>query len=150
MLNTNDWQGASGQFLVDSQALLYKLEECISHLELIGDDEDAVRCLIATLGNLGAQAREARVGSIEAFCGRLSTLLSAVGSGQPLHSEARNVLKNCLTLIAWQLELIDLRTGELPLDSDEQQDLLDRLAQACGLPESAVNPQAPAVTHGPA
>lgn len=137
MLNSNDWQGTSGQFLEDSQALLYKLEECISHLELIGDDEDAVSCLIATLDSLGSQARQAGVASLETFSGRLSAVLSAPGSGRPLQDEARSVLKNCLTLIAWQLELIDPRTGELPLDSDEQQDLLDRLAHACGLSELA-------------
>lgn len=150
MLNSNDWQGTCGQFIVDSQALLYKLEECISHLELIGDDEDAVTCLIATFGKLDTQAREAGVGSIETFCGRLASVLSAHGTGQPLANEALTILKNCLTLVAWQLELIDPRTGELPLDSDEQQELLDGLARACGLPESAASTQAAAVTCRPA
>lgn len=34
MLSNNDWQHKHDQFLSTSQALLYKSEECLSHLEL--------------------------------------------------------------------------------------------------------------------
>jgi chemotaxis protein histidine kinase CheA len=135
MLNSNDWQETYGQFLTDSQVLLHKLEECISHLELIGDDEDAVACMVTTFDRLGAQASQASVDSIAAFASRLSGLLSGSDSSGELSREALTVLKSCLTLIAWQLELLDPRTGELPLDGDEQQDLLDNLAGACGVTE---------------
>ncbi len=40
MLNSNEWQQKHDQFLSNSQSLLYKSEECLSHLEMIGDDED--------------------------------------------------------------------------------------------------------------
>jgi hypothetical protein len=41
-----------------------------------------------------------------------------------LHDQALDALNNCLTLLAWQLELIDTRTGELSLDESEQTSLI--------------------------
>jgi hypothetical protein len=128
MLNSNDWQDTYGQFLIESQALLHKSEECLSHLELIGEDEDAIACLLATLDKLTAQAEQASVDCIADFSRQLGQLLRAHGTGS---TDALPTLKRCLTLISWQLELIDPRTGELPLDSDEQQELLDKFAGVC-------------------
>ena len=41
-----------------------------------------------------------------------------------LHDQALDALHDCLTLLAWQLELIDIRTGELGLDDSEQTSLI--------------------------
>lgn len=41
-----------------------------------------------------------------------------------LHDQALEALHACLTLLAWQLELIDTRTGELALDDTEQTTLI--------------------------
>lgn len=128
MLNSNDWHDTYGRFLAESQALLYKSEECISHLELIGDDEDAIVCLLATLDTLTIQAEQASVACIADFSRQLGCLLKANGTGS---TDALPTLKSCLTLMSWQIELIDPRTGELPMDSDEQQELLERLAGVC-------------------
>jgi hypothetical protein len=49
-----------------------------------------------------------------------------------LHDEALDALKNCLTLIAWQLELIDQNTGQLSLDEAEQTSLIEAFAFQVG------------------
>jgi hypothetical protein len=49
-----------------------------------------------------------------------------------LHDEALSALKDCLTLIAWQLELIDQKTGQLSLDESEQTTLIEAFAFQVG------------------
>ncbi|MNE74209.1 hypothetical protein D3C80_1702700 [compost metagenome] len=49
-----------------------------------------------------------------------------------LHDEALDALKDCLTLIAWQLELIDQKTGQLSLDETEQASLIEAFAFQVG------------------
>ncbi|MDF2642478.1 MAG: hypothetical protein K0R45_1750 [Pseudomonas sp.] len=139
MLNSNDWHETHGQFLIDSQALLFKSEECLSHLELFGEDEDAATCLPATLNRLSELAANASVDSIADFSRQLAVVLERHGAGTPLPRDALLVIKSCLTLMSWQLELIDPRTGELPMDGDEQRELLDRLADTCSVTDSATN-----------
>ena len=55
-----------------------------------------------------------------------------------LHDEALSALKDCLTLIAWQLELIDQKTGQLSLDESEQTTLIE--AFACQVGQSQFRP----------
>ncbi|MNC70083.1 hypothetical protein D3C75_1208580 [compost metagenome] len=49
-----------------------------------------------------------------------------------LHDQALSALKDCLTLIAWQLELIDQKTGQLSLDESEQTILIEAFAFQVG------------------
>ena len=136
MLNSNDWHETYDSFLIESQALLHKSEECLSHLELIGDDEDAVACLLATLEKLSHLADQASVECIADFSRQLGRLLKANGIGS---ADALPTLRSCMTLMSWQLELIDPRTGDLPMDNDEQQELLDRLAAICCTPTAVTD-----------
>lgn len=46
-----------------------------------------------------------------------------------LHDAALAALHDCLTLLAWQLELIDIKTGKLSLDDAEQTTLIETVAQ---------------------
>jgi len=41
-------------------------------------------------------------------------------------------LKDCFTLMAWQLELVDHTTGKLSLDSSEQTSLIEAFAFQVG------------------
>lgn len=132
MLNSNAWHETYGQFLSESQALLCKSEECISHLEMIANDEDAIACLLATLTRLSDEANHASVPCIADFSRQLRNVLDAGVAQDGLSHEALLTLKSCLTLISWQLELIDPRTGEMPMDSEEQQQLLEHLASISG------------------
>ncbi|MEE5086471.1 hypothetical protein V2J74_17085 [Pseudomonas alliivorans] len=141
MLSSNDWQQKHEQFLAESQALLYKSEECLLHLELIGGDEDAVDCLLASLLTLTHKADDASVQCIADFTRRLRSLLDDADPVTGLSQETLATVKSCLALISWQLEFLDPNTGELMMDNEEQQELLGRLASlaACsGKPEDAV------------
>jgi hypothetical protein len=132
MLNGTDWQTTHPQFMPDAQLLLSTCQECLAHLELISDDGDAVDCLLATLTRLSEQAGLAQVDCITGLCHDMRQTLRMAWASQCLSVESLPVLGKCLTLLAWQLELIDLRTGQLPLDDSEQKDLLEELAMTCG------------------
>ncbi|MCQ9394051.1 hypothetical protein NRB14_20840 [Pseudomonas viridiflava] len=139
MLSSNDWQQKHEQFLAESQALLYKSEECLSHLELIGDDEDAVNCLLASLLTLTNKADDASVQCIADFTRRLRCLLDNADPVTGLSQETLATVKSCLALISWQLEFLDPHTGELVMDNEEQQELLGRLAALSACPDRPVD-----------
>lgn len=129
MLNGNDWHATHGEFLDESQRLLHTCQECVAHLELISGDEDAVSCLLGSLRKLSESADIAHIPCTAEFTRALRIVIAEAR----LSAEALQTLEHCLTLLAWQLELIDLRTGQLPLDDSEQRELLDRFASTCGL-----------------
>ncbi|GFM81646.1 hypothetical protein PSCICN_23380 [Pseudomonas cichorii] len=128
MLNSNEWQHRHDQFLEDSLALLYKSEECVSHLEMIVDDEDAIESLLTNLLKLSHEAQNASIECLADFSRQLRQWLTEARQCEGFSQEVLNTLKSCLALMSWQLELIDPQTGELPLDSEEQQELLAKLA----------------------
>ncbi|KPX12309.1 Uncharacterized protein ALO71_02437 [Pseudomonas amygdali pv. dendropanacis] len=130
MLSNNDWQHKHDQFLSTSQALLYKSEECLSHLELIPNDEDATGCLLTTLRTLAQEAEAARVPCIAEFSRQLCQLLKSGDQANELSQETLLTVKNCLMLMSWQVELLDPQTGELTMDNNEQLELLEKLASA--------------------
>ncbi|KQQ57245.1 hypothetical protein ASF84_08825 [Pseudomonas sp. Leaf127] len=127
MLNSNQWLHRHDQFVTQSQALLHRLHECVTHLEMIADDEDAIACLQATLLSLTEQAAGASLDAMAAFTLQLQQRLARLIDSHGLSLEAIATLRHCLGLLAWQLELIDPHTGELPLDDDDQHRLLARL-----------------------
>ncbi|OUM08185.1 hypothetical protein BW686_05780 [Pseudomonas syringae] len=137
MLSNNDWQQKHDEFLSTSQALLYKSEECLSHLELIPNDEDATGCLLTTLRTLAQEAEAAPVPCIAEFSRKLCQLLKSGSQANELSQEALLTVKNCLTLISWQVELLDPQTGELTMDSNEQHELLEQLASVSAPPAPA-------------
>lgn len=49
-----------------------------------------------------------------------------------LNDQALDALKDCFTLMAWQLELIDQKTGQLTLDDNEQTSLIEAFAFQLG------------------
>lgn len=132
MLNGTDWQTTHPEFIGDAQQLLAQCQECLAHLELITDDGDAVDCLLASLTRLSETAAKAQVDCMAMLCCKMRQTLRLAWVGQCLSDESLPIVKKCLTLLAWQLELIDLRTGQLGLDDGEQKDLLEELAMTCG------------------
>ena len=133
MLNGQEWQQIHPEFFDESQGLLRICQECLAHLEMISDDADAIECLLGTLFKLSETAENALVPSTADFARQLRSLLSVTHPDISLTDDALKTLEHCLTLLAWQLELIDLRTGQLALDDSEQKELLDQLAYTCGL-----------------
>lgn len=132
MLNGTDWQTTHPEFIGNAQRLLARCQECLAHLELITDDGDAVDCLLASLTSFSEIAGNAQVDCMAMLCREIRQTLRLAWAGQCLSDESLPTLKKCLTLLAWQLELIDLRTGQLALDDGEQKDLLEELAMTCG------------------
>ncbi|MCY1459480.1 hypothetical protein D9M71_769600 [compost metagenome] len=67
---------------------------------------------------------------VASYSKQLQHLLKTAHNPSRLPGSALPALEECLTLLAWQLELVDPHTGRLSLDTDEQVVLLDNLAVA--------------------
>ncbi|WP_248751052.1 hypothetical protein [Pseudomonas sp. MWU15-20650] len=124
MNSANEWQTALPEFLLEAEMLLAKSQECLSHLHLIRNDSDAIDCMKASLAKLAEKAEGLALQAISEFSRHLQYLIANAVSPMQLHDQALDALHDCLTLLAWQLELIDTRTGELGLDESEQTSLI--------------------------
>ncbi|MFK0094266.1 histidine kinase [Pseudomonas sp. NPDC090592] len=124
-------------YLVDAQVLLTQAQECLQHLELIDNDPDACCCLDKALDSLARQATRLDLREVAHYTTALQQLLAPACHGGYLQREALPVVGECLTLLAWQLELVDTRTGRLNLDIGEQLVLLNSLAKAVRQPLAA-------------
>ncbi|AZE74180.1 hypothetical protein C4K00_3968 [Pseudomonas synxantha] len=124
MNSANEWQTALPDFLLEAEMLLAKSEECLSHLHLIRNDSDAIDCMKANLAKLAEKADGLALQAISEFSRHIQYLIANAVSPVQLHDQALDALHDCLTLLAWQLELIDIRTGELGLDDSEQVSLI--------------------------
>ncbi|NWA86597.1 MULTISPECIES: hypothetical protein [unclassified Pseudomonas] len=124
MNNANEWQTALPEFLLEAETLLAKSEECLNHLHLIRNDSDAIDCMKISLSKLAEKAEGLALQAISEFSRHIQYLIANAASPMELHDQALNALHDCLTLLAWQLELIDARTGELALDESEQTKLI--------------------------
>jgi hypothetical protein len=129
-----EWAQRLPEFLVEAQSLLAKTEECVSHLQLISNDKDAIDCMLSTLLKLANKADALALAAVAEFSLHIHGLLNHAQNHMSLHDEALNALKDCLTLIAWQLELIDHTTGQLSLDDTEQTTLIEAFAFQVGQP----------------
>ncbi|MGC7841333.1 histidine kinase [Pseudomonas wayambapalatensis] len=121
-------------FLLDAQVLLNESQECLQHLELISNDADACHCLSEALDTLARRADASGVLEIAHYASTLHRLLAPGCTSRNLPLGALPTLADCLTLLAWQLELVDARTGHLNLDSSEQHLLLVTLADVLDQP----------------
>ncbi|MQG96384.1 histidine kinase [Pseudomonas sp. MN1F] len=121
-------------FLLDAQVLLTQSQECLQHLELISNDPDACQCLNNTLQSLARRASALGLFEVAHYASLLHQLLAPACKQQRLDNAALPRLNACLTLLAWQLELVDVHTGRLALDTCEQVTLLSELATALHQP----------------
>ncbi|MFG0630809.1 histidine kinase [Pseudomonas sp. xss_2] len=135
MMNSTPLNSSALQeFLLDAQILLTKAQECLQHLELIDNDPDACHCLDDTLGTLAQRANDLGLQEVAHYANELGQLLAPACQHPQLEAQALPAVGACLTLLAWQLELVDARTGRLNLDTCEQTQLLGELASALGQP----------------
>jgi hypothetical protein len=88
--------------------------------------------MLSTLLKLASKADALALAAVSEFSLHIHGLLNHAQSHMELHDEALNALKDCLTLIAWQLELIDQNTGQLSLDESEQTTLIEAFAFQVG------------------
>ncbi|AZF11851.1 hypothetical protein C4J93_3670 [Pseudomonas sp. R2-37-08W] len=124
MNSAKEWQTALPEFLLEAEMLLIKSQECLSHLHLIRNDSDAIDCMKTSLAKLAEKADSLALQAISEFSRHLQDLIANAENPMQLHDQALDALHDCLTLLAWQLELIDTRTGELALDETEQTSLI--------------------------
>lgn len=137
MNDGKEWQHALPEFLLEAEMLLAKSEECLNHLHLIRNDSDAIDCMKISLIKLAERAEPLALLAISEFSRHIQYLIGNAASPVQLHDEALDALQKCLTLLAWQLELIDTRTGELGLDESEQATLIATVEHH--IPQQAVD-----------
>ncbi|VVN29890.1 hypothetical protein PS662_04824 [Pseudomonas fluorescens] len=127
-----DWAQRLPEFLVEAETLLAKSEECLSHLQLISNDRDAIDCMLSSLLKLASKADALALVAVSEFSLHIHGLLNHAQNRVDLHDQALGALKDCFTLMAWQLELIDQSTGQLGLDNTEQTSLIEAFAYQVG------------------
>jgi hypothetical protein len=147
MNSANEWQTALPEFLLEAEMLLAKSEECLSHLHLIRNDSDAIDCMKTSLAKLAEKADGLALQAISEFSRHIQYLIANAVSPVQLHDQALDALHDCLTLLAWQLELIDIRTGELGLDDSEQTSLIATVTSQIPQKDYGHNLQ-PRLQHG--
>lgn len=124
MNDGKEWQLALPEFLLEAEKLLSKSEECLSHLHLIRNDSDAIDCMKISLIKLAEKADALALRAIGEFSRHIQDLIANAVAPLQLHDQALDALHQCLTLLAWQLELIDTKTGKMPMDEAEQNTLI--------------------------
>ncbi|AKJ99459.1 MULTISPECIES: hypothetical protein [Pseudomonas] len=127
-----NWNERLPELLVEAETLLAKSEECLSHLQLISNDRDAIDCMLSTLLKLAGKANALALEALSEFSLHIHGLLSHAQNHMELHDQALCALKDCFTLMAWQLELVDHTTGTLGLDRSEQTSLIEAFAFQVG------------------
>jgi len=127
-----NWSQRLPEFLSEAETLLAKSEECLSHLQLISNDKDAIDCMLSTLLKLANKANALALEALSEFSLHIHGLLSHAQNHMELHDQALGALKDCFTLMAWQLELVDPTTGKLSLDTSEQTSLIEAFAFQVG------------------
>ncbi|MNP24252.1 hypothetical protein D3C76_1170020 [compost metagenome] len=127
-----NWSQRLPELLIEAETLLAKSEECLSHLQLINNDKDAIDCMLSTLLKLSNKANALALEAVSEFSLHIHGLLNHAQNHMELHDQALDALKDCLTLMAWQLELVDHTTGQLGLDSSEQISLIEAFAFQVG------------------
>ncbi|PTT24890.1 hypothetical protein [Pseudomonas sp. HMWF021] len=131
-IDRKDWAQRFPEFLVEAEQLLAKSEECLSHLQLISNDKDAIDCMRSTLLKLAGRAEALALEAISEFSLHIHSLLDHAPEPIDLHAPALEALKDCFTLMAWQIELVDHNTGQLSLDDSEQTSLIEAFAFQVG------------------
>jgi hypothetical protein len=79
---------ADPEFLVEAETLLAKTEECLSHLQLISNDKDAIDCMLSTLLKLANKADALALAAVSEFSLHIHGLLNHAQNHMDLHDEA--------------------------------------------------------------
>lgn len=149
MLNGNEWHELHDDFLSGTQDLIARADECFSHLEMISDDRDAMECLLTTLQQIAGKADAACVQTVAGFARQLRYLLYFACAAGHLQPQALFSLRQCFSLLSWQVELVDPYSGQLPLDEQEQRELLEQFSACCGIGQVEHSHCAPVECNAP-
>lgn len=130
LMDDNERQPLLSEFLVSAEILRAKSEDCLNHLHLIKNDEEAIQCLLGSLLKLANLSYNQAINPLGEFTQSVHEVLYQARKSIDLDQPTLQALKDCLTLIAWQLELIDPLSGELNMDGSEQHVLLETLTSS--------------------
>lgn len=127
LIDDKEWH-QSPDFLLEAEALLAKSVECLNHLNLIRNDQDAIDCMLSTLLKLAEKTDALALRSTAEFSRQVHALLDHSHPHPDMNKQILDTLEECFSLMAWQLELVDPVTGQLNLDGNEQATLIESLA----------------------
>ncbi|SDY96203.1 hypothetical protein [Pseudomonas sp. NFIX28] len=127
LIDNKEWH-ESPDFLLEAEALLAKSVECLNHLNLIKNDQDAINCMLSMLLKLAEKTEALALRSTAEFSRQVHALLGHSDPHPDMNEQILDTLGDCFSLMAWQLELVDPVTGQLNLDGTEQATLIESLA----------------------
>ncbi len=144
MLNGEQWSQLLRGFIDEAGDLIKQAEEYLLQLDQTPEDEDAVNGLFRAMHTLKGSAGLFSLTPLVSFTHHLESLLMSVRDSQrKLEPALVSLMLRCLDEIATMVALIDVDSGELPVDETHQNELLAALA-AYGAPASVEPAAAPA------
>ncbi|WP_339524500.1 chemotaxis protein CheA [Pseudomonas sp. EA_35y_Pfl2_R111] len=133
MLNGEQWSQLLLGFIEEARDLTKQAEEYLLQLDQQPEDQEAINGLFRAMHTLKGSAGLFSLTPLVSFTHHLENLLMAVRDGQrSLTPELISVMLRCLDEIASMVELIDAASGELPVDTSHQSELLEALNEHGG------------------
>ena len=133
MLNGDQWSQLLQGFIEEASDLIKQAEEYLLQLDQTPDDEDAINGLFRAMHTLKGSAGLFSLTPLVSFTHHLESLLMAVRDGQrTLTPPLVSLMLRCLDEVASMVSLIDVDSGELPVDETHQNELLAALAEHSG------------------
>ena len=80
-MDRKEWVERFPEFLAEAEKLLAKSEECLSHLQLISNDKDAIDCMLSTLLKLASRAQALALEAVSEFSLNIHDLLIQAQDG---------------------------------------------------------------------
>ncbi|MET1080232.1 MAG: chemotaxis protein CheA [Pseudomonas sp.] len=147
MLDAEQWTQLLQGFLEEARDLAKQAEEHLLQLDEQPTDEEAINGLFRAMHTLKGSAGLFSLTPLVSFTHQLESLLMAVRDGErSLTPNLISLMLRCLDEIGSMVELIDVATGELPVDAAHQAQLLDELDALLGTshapPSTVVAPRA--------
>ncbi|MDN6861064.1 chemotaxis protein CheA [Pseudomonas sp. CAN2814] len=133
MLDGEQWSQLLRGFIDEARDLARQAEECLLQLDAEPGDGEAITRLFRAMHTLKGSAGLFSLLPLVNFTHHLENLLMAVRDGERvLTAELVSLMLRCLDEISSMIELIDPASGELNVDPEHQQELLDSLARLLG------------------
>ncbi|MBD9482000.1 chemotaxis protein CheA [Pseudomonas sp. PDM14] len=130
MLNGEQWSQLLQGFVEEAGDLTKQAEEYLLQLDQQPQDEAAINGLFRAMHTLKGSAGLFSLTPLVSFTHHLENLLMAVRDGErTLNPALVSVMLRCLDELASMVALIDVDSGELPVDTQHQNELLAALAE---------------------
>jgi two-component system, chemotaxis family, sensor kinase CheA len=134
MLNGEQWSQLLQGFIEEARDLAKQAEEYLLQLDQRPDDQEAINGLFRAMHTLKGSAGLFSLTPLVGFTHHLENLLMAVRDGQrSLSPTLISVMLRCLDEIASMVDLIDTASGDLPIDTAHQDELLAALNEHGGI-----------------